>query len=209
MSLVAIASTPAIVFSKALPVRVGSLRLSLGIVQHSSDVLLPGFGSPMSHGALGGSAEIQLGIARRWLVSASGHALGSWFDYNNGLDSNGKSTELEPGCRLGIDRVILETTGDTQALVGAGLEYNEVRSWVHNRVFTIPFNLTGPRNFIRGVSFRGSVVGPSWSRIRPLAQASELLYLAKAEDPAVHSRYHWIGRSASLQLGLTVELGGP
>jgi len=203
------AVAPSVACGKDSQIAPGMVRFNMEIAQRVSDVLLPGMNQPAPHGALGGTVELQVGVARGWLLSASGNGLGSWFDYNNGLDANGKSTEFEPGFRLGIDRSVLEMEGGAQALVGAGFEYVEVRSWVHNLVFTTPFDLTGPRNFIRGISFRGSLVGPSWARMRPFARASGLLYLAEAEDPSIHSRYHWMGRSTSLALGLSVELVGP
>ena len=61
----------------------------------------------------------------------------------------GKAAEFEPAIRLGVDRAGRLPGREAQFLFGAAFEYGEVRSWVHNLVFTTPVDLTGPRNFLR------------------------------------------------------------
>jgi hypothetical protein len=122
MFLLVTVAAPGIAGGAGSSVAPGVFRVNLGVGQRVSDILIPGMNQPSPHGGLGGTVEFQIGVARGWLLSVSGSGLGSWFDYNNGLDADGNSTEFEPGFRLGIDRLVLETSGNVQALVGAGFE---------------------------------------------------------------------------------------
>lgn len=186
----------------------GEINLRLGVSLASSDLLWPADDRPNSHGTVGGVVGLEVGISDQWELSIAGRGLGSWFDYTSSVDLSGNTKEFEPGISLGLDRTVWRGDG-TRVTVGASFEYREARTWVHNLVFRIPYELTGPRNVMRGIQIRGSLYGPSSWRIVPFVELAEFAYTAHAYDPSVHAKYNWLGRSTSATIGCRVALRRP
>jgi hypothetical protein len=182
------------------------VAFAIGFRAHSSDALLAGDNLPRPLSAIGGGVEFQVRIRPEWYLTASGRLAGSWFEYRNSLDLNGNFRTLEPSLRVGADRV-LQTAGVTPVLmIGAGFEYGEVRSWLHNNVYNQPVDQSGPQNWRHGVYLRGVYCLPrDWPWV-PFVELSESAFMAHARSGELHEKFDWNGRGQEAAIGLRFRI---
>ena len=182
-----------------------SSRVSLGLalVRTNSQALLIGDARPTELATVGGAMSLDVAICRRLSLSVVGRLTGTWNDFDNGSSNSGKVEVLEPGLSIGPVAVV-PFSNNARLSFGGRFEYSEIRSWSHARVAFLPYDVTGPRNFRRGVVLLGSVeAGETWWH--PFAEVNGGAYLAGAKAPLLSARYRWLSPAATVCLG--VRLG--
>jgi hypothetical protein len=179
--------------------------MDIGLARAGSSKLLPGDSYPQEHVALGGFLGVSVRVAKNLTVLTCVDGLGSWFKFSSSIQGSGSITEFDPGLVVGVESSLLRTT-NAQFLVGCGVEYGEVRSWVHNQVYAFPLNSEGATNYLTGGRIHVRVLSSASSPLAVFAELSESVYFAHAPNSSLHSSYDWVGSKLSLAIGLNVAL---
>src|SRR5262245_884950 len=156
--------------------------------------------------------DAQYVVVPQLAATLSGRIGGSFFDFN-GTGTSGNVEEVLWSTRIGIDW-IHEIGPKSVAYAGLGFEYGEEESWLSNLApgpggFLQETTVDGPQNILTGGSLRVGV--ERWVATR-LAVAIDLdagAYRGRTDVVSQVARYHWLGRSVGVSLGLnyTVHRG--
>jgi len=146
--------------------------------------------------------ELDYVIAGRWGAGVSGRLGGSWFDYN-GPGVSGKIEDESWSLRFFVDRHLsLSTTRSLR--LGAGYEYGEARSWVHN----FQFRDEGPHAFVTACAVRFGVAQSIASALQFYGDMEQSAFRAHARDVSPSTKYNWLGRAFKATVGVRIVLIG-
>lgn len=155
---------------------------------------------PHSHGEVTFEVELDWISASRWGASLSGRFGGSWFDYN-GPGVSGNIEDASWSVRLFVDRH-LDVSASRSLRVGAGYEYGEARSWMHN----FQFRDEGPHAYTSGGAVRFGVAQSVAKRLQLYGDIECSAFRAHAADTSPSNEYSWLGRAFKATLGVRVVL---
>ena len=180
----------------------GAVRLGIAAGIRTFDGLSFGEIRPQSHGEM--TAEMEVDYIRRneWGAAVSGRFGGSWFDYN-GLGVSGNIEDASWSIRSFVDRRMYVST--TRSLrLGAGYEYGEARSWIHN----FQFRDEGPHAFVSGGVVRFGLEESLTKWVQLYGDIEMSAFRALATDALPRNEYRWLGRAFKAALGVRVTLVG-
>jgi hypothetical protein len=178
----------------------GAVRLGVAAGTRTFDGLSVAEIRPRPQGELTCEGELDYVGAAHWGVAVSGRFGGAWFDYG-GPGVSGKIEENSWSVRFLVDRHMSPSRTRSFRL-GAGYEYGEARSWVHN----YNFSDEGPHAFLSGVIVRLGLAQSLANRLQLYGDIEQSAYRAHAKDVSPANEYNWLGRAFKATVGIRIVL---